>query len=220
MDGIIKATDGTIKGIVRSEIDRLGLNANLNHIDVSSVTSLEGLFYNSRFNGDISKWNVSNVTDMNHLFYNSEFNGDISEWDVSNVTNMNFMFAESNFNKDISKWDVSNVKTMVYMFESASFNQDISKWDVSNVKDMGSMFLRAKFNQDISEWNIAYECWLELMFEYSSMSLDNLAKFMIKNINIIADYEFRISNDDEKIKEYIIKNYDEKYRILFYDLYV
>ncbi|MCF0125954.1 MAG: BspA family leucine-rich repeat surface protein, partial [Clostridia bacterium] len=54
--------------------------------------------------GDISNWDVSNVTDMSCMFYNSEFNGDISNWDVSNVTNMRWMFSDSKFNGDISKW--------------------------------------------------------------------------------------------------------------------
>ena len=51
------------------------------------------MFFNSQFNGDISKWDVSNVTNMSCMFdYNSQFNGDISKWDVSNVTDMSNMF--------------------------------------------------------------------------------------------------------------------------------
>ena len=45
------------------------------------------MFFDSEFNGDISKWDVSNVTDMEGMFRFSKFNGDLSNWDVSNVTN-------------------------------------------------------------------------------------------------------------------------------------
>ena len=72
----IIATNETIKDIVKSEIARLGNNADLNHIDVSQVT------------------------DMSYLFKGSEFNGDISKWDVSNVTNMECMFAFSSLEED------------------------------------------------------------------------------------------------------------------------
>jgi len=30
------------------------------------------MFYNSNFNGDISKWNVSNVIDMRGMFWDSK----------------------------------------------------------------------------------------------------------------------------------------------------
>ena len=43
-EATIKATDETIHDIVRSEIERLGDEADLNHIDVSEVTDMEDLF--------------------------------------------------------------------------------------------------------------------------------------------------------------------------------
>ena len=51
---IIWATNSTIKGIIREEIGRLGLNADLNHIDVSSVTNMDWLFAGLDWDGDIS----------------------------------------------------------------------------------------------------------------------------------------------------------------------
>jgi len=38
--------------------------------------------------GDISAWTVSSVADMRFMFYNSKFNGNISAWDVSNVNHI------------------------------------------------------------------------------------------------------------------------------------
>jgi surface protein len=49
---------------------------------------MEGLFYQTGFNGDISKWNVSNVKNMNGMFYSCDFNKDISKWNVSKVEDM------------------------------------------------------------------------------------------------------------------------------------
>ena len=60
-------------------------------------SAVKGYPKNMKKYGDISLWDVSNVTDMNHMFYNSQFQGDISRWDVSNVTDMNFMFSFSKY---------------------------------------------------------------------------------------------------------------------------
>ena len=148
----IKATNETIKQIVKSELDRLGHDADLNHIDVSEVTNMKSLFscvtgnlgekYKD-LNPDISQWNTSNVENMRYMFYDCEkFNQDLSRWDVSKVIYMQFMFCYcKNFNQDISGWNVSNVKTMNSMFYACEkFNRDISGWDVKNVKYKDFMF--------------------------------------------------------------------------------
>ena len=167
MEKKIVANNGNIKKIVNSEIERLGNKADLNHIDVSEVTNMEDLFYESNFNGDISKWDVSNVENMNWMFYNSPFNQDISSWDVGNVEEMRYMFNISQFNQDISSWDVGNVEDMRGMFFNSKFNQDISNWDVGNVKSMYRMFNGSAFNGDISNWNVGNVKNMYNMFENS-----------------------------------------------------
>ena len=51
------------------------------------------------------------------LFYDSKFNKNISDWDVSNVTNMRYMFGYTKFNWDISNWNVSKVVDKVLIFD-------------------------------------------------------------------------------------------------------
>ena len=117
--------------IVDQLIKERGKDADLNDIDTSEITDMYQLFYDSKFNGDISGWNVSNVKDIGRMFQYSEFtgeNGDISNWDVSNVENMNNMFSLSKFNGDISNWDVSNVKKMVSIFFHSPLQKNPPKW--------------------------------------------------------------------------------------------
>jgi surface protein len=85
---------------------------------------MKNMFFDSKFDGDISKWDVSNVTDMSYMFYASKFDRDISEWDVSNVIDMSHMFYYSDFNRDINNWDVSNITNMSYMFYNCTILEE------------------------------------------------------------------------------------------------
>ena len=125
----IIATDKTIKEIVKNEIKRLGLTADLNHIDTSKVTDMSYLFYGTIFDGDISNWDVSNVENMNYMFYNSQFNQDISKWNINlkilkevplnfdnnAVDNNNFLLLLFNSFKDRNKIKFKNLSRKIYI---------------------------------------------------------------------------------------------------------
>lgn len=127
-NGIILANDKNIHSLVKSEITKLGIYANLNHIDVSQITDMTELFFCYQFNGDISKWDIRNVKHSDYMFRGSKFNGDISNWKFDNLVSANEMFMNSEFNGDLSKWNVSKLMSASDMFFNSKFNGDISNW--------------------------------------------------------------------------------------------
>ena len=145
---IVNTDHFTIRDNIKLIVNRLGNECNLNFLDISAITgrmsivSMDQLFYNSNFNGDISEWDVSKIENMESMFLGSKFNGDISNWNVENVTNMSSMFYESEFNGDISEWDTKNVIDMSWMFAFSKFNGDISYWIVKPITDTESIFLK------------------------------------------------------------------------------
>lgn len=100
--------------------------------------------------GDID---VSEITDMSNLFYNSnrkDFMG-IETWDTSKVENMKYMFCGcENFNQPLN-FDTSKVKTMSYMFYNCkNFNQPLN-FNTSKVEYMNHMFYGCEnFNQELN----------------------------------------------------------------------
>lgn len=191
--------------LIKYNVRLYGWTCNLNHIDVSNISNMSGLFAGewnysddvttydlNAFNGDISQWDVSNVTDMSFMFYHSNFTGDISQWDVSNTTNMRNMFRDSIWNGDISKWDVSNVTTMEQMFDHSKFTgkYSINNWDVSNVINMKYMFWWSYFKSDISNWKINKHCNTESMFVRAPITNQYKPACLInESINILSDIE-------------------------------
>jgi len=169
---VIVVNNKNIRKSVRREIAKFGNKADLNHIDTSSVTNMQGLFskgWGRNFNGDISNWNVENVKNMEHMFRRSAFNGDISGWDVSNVRNMNGMFRgrkddNTSFNQSISHWELDSLTHAKEMFKHSNFNKDISQWSPKSLVNTKEMFRFSAFDGDLSTWRFSDIKNIEGMF--------------------------------------------------------
>ena len=73
MKKIIAKDKEHLKDLIHQEMEKNGPNCDLNHIDVSNVTNMSGLFSFGQFNGDISKWDINNLTDSYYVFDSMDF---------------------------------------------------------------------------------------------------------------------------------------------------
>ena len=73
-------TKDELKKIIDKTIKEEGYDCDLNFIDTSKIDDMSELFYNSKFNGDISEWDVSNVRNMDGMFRNSPLEGNEPDW--------------------------------------------------------------------------------------------------------------------------------------------
>lgn len=149
-----------------------GLDCDLNHIDVSGVTSFDRLFTYSDFVGDISGWDVSAGESFRQMFQSSRFNGDLSRWNMGKAQDLARMFDDAWFTGDISQWNVANVRVMDGLFKNSRFNGDIARWNVRSLRDAREMFLESKFTGDLSGWRPGELCNAKNMFAQSQFNGD------------------------------------------------
>ena len=196
---------------------RESFNADIAAWDVSNVTNMSGMFYNTEmFNADIRAWDVSNVTDMSSMFWkNKSFNADIGDWDVSSVTDMSSMFHRNYvFNADIGTWDVSNVTNFSGMFNNTEvFNKDISAWNVGKATDMSSMFSNNKvFNAKIGDWDVGNVNNLSYMFSDTSFN-QNINNWDISEVSDISGMLANNRSFNQPLSDWDVSNVTNMSRV-------
>ena len=197
-------------------------NQNLEHWDVSHVTTMFSLFSGaSSFNQPLNNWDVSQVTNMGRVFNSAtDFDQPLDSWDTSNVTIMMNMFeSASSFNQPINNWDVSQVTNMGRVFNSATdFDQPLDNWDTSNVTNMISMFSNAhNFDQPLNNWDTSSVISMSRMFSSASsfnQPLDNWDISNVTNLNGMfknavsfnQDVSEWVFNQDVILSEFLISS--------------
>ena len=136
----IRVNNLTIYEVVHDEIKKNGCNCSLNHIDVSCVSSFNGLFSGCVFPDgkfpDISSWDTRSLKHMKNTFYHSSISCDLSMWDTSNVVDMSYAFAFAKVkNLRIYDWNTKKLCYAEGMFKGSNFTEDISRWDLSSIKN-------------------------------------------------------------------------------------
>jgi surface protein len=196
--------------------------------DVSKVKSMYLMFWNSKFNSDISKWDTSAVTDMAKMFKNAaNFNKDINTkfikkeisptkeeytaWDVSNVKDMEFMFnGASEFDKNLIGWEFGDAKLRDIFRDSkmgkfaVEFTDETKKESVSNILNFYIMGIRMNNN------NIVTNGWPYLVGKLKEGNLLKKIKIPIidKIFRLLLRRWFQSSlSDKSKERESIISQY-------------
>jgi surface protein len=119
-----------LRKLIIREIELNGENCNLNHIDISKINTLKGLFKDLKFNGNISNWDVSHVTEMDNLFENSTFKGDLSNWTPYSLISVHNIFNGSSapipYWAEIQDYDARKKAIDSYLL-SKTLNQELNK---------------------------------------------------------------------------------------------
>ncbi|MDY8138034.1 BspA family leucine-rich repeat surface protein [Aquimarina sp. 2201CG5-10] len=130
--------------------------------DLSQIQFMDRMFEStSSFvdnGGEMNNWDVSTVTSMTGLFEGSAFNENINDWDVSKVEDFSSMFKNNtSFNQPLNNWNTEKANDLTNMFDGATaFNQPIGMWNTALAQFFDFMFLNAStFDQNLGNWDIS-----------------------------------------------------------------
>jgi surface protein len=138
----------------------------VSNADLSSVSSMERMFYNLTSVTtipDVSEWNVSNVTNMGGLFEAmTALNSPpaVGAWNVGNVTRFKSVFHGLALTSppDVSQWDVGKGISFQETFRNCQYTTppDVSNWDTSSAENFMEMFADCDVMTsppDVSNWD-------------------------------------------------------------------
>ena len=129
-------------------------NQDISSWNTSSAINMSYMLGSTSFNQAIptvgNQWNVSNVTNMQGMFYNTtSFDQDISSWDINQVTNfstfmLNVTLSTTNYDALLTAWDAQG--TMSYS-GTVEFGNSVPSCD--NAASNGAFAARASL---ITKW--------------------------------------------------------------------
>lgn len=175
--------------------DMFSWTVDLGNWDMSSATTIQGIFQGSHYGGvqpmNLSRWNTSNIVDFSWAFSASQYVGeDLSGWDTSRALTMRATFAEcfTCAPKGLGSWNTNSVSDFHLMFYNTgpmSSEMDLSTWNMQSAKYLTSMFegTQARLAWDFSGWQIGSVLSFDSMFSGATNFEENLCAWKTRVLN-------------------------------------
>ena len=190
---------------------------NLSNWDVSSLTSLSGMFAGciTIVNLDLSYWNSIGVTDMSGMFNGCTglTNLDLSSFDTSKVTNAQSMFygctGLTNLSvKNLNFSSIESLNNFGGMFGNCTSLEtlDLSGWNLSGLTSLqafssylfginsGSTENWNLQELNLSNWNVSNVTDLGEMFSYMPLIIINLSGWNTSNVTHMSNMFYDCSS--------------------------
>ena len=134
----------------------------LNDWDMRALIRCDAMFQEcNTFNSDVSNWYMPNMERMQATFWNTNFQGDVSKWHTSNLGYFLGMFNNcSNFNSDCSTKTVTR-KAVYNSGRSGNYKEFTdTAWNMDNAYQLNALFSNCTSfdnggnSQGFNGWNI------------------------------------------------------------------
>ena len=134
----------------------------LNDWDMRALIRCDAMFQEcNTFNSDVSNWYMPNMERMQATFWNTNFQGDVSKWHTSNLGYFLGMFNNcSNFNSDCSTKTVTR-KAVYNSGRSGNYKEFTdTAWNMDNAYQLNALFSNCTSfdnggnSQGLNGWNI------------------------------------------------------------------
>jgi hypothetical protein len=187
--------------VVYSEIDRLGEDANLNHIDVSKIIHFNSLFEESTFQGDISQWDMSNAITTDRMFAHSAFKGDISNWKLNRLQTASSMFIASANASDFTKWHLPSLVISSAMFQGSKCTRGVGSLNPDTLEEADSMYGDLSNSIDITHLRLHPTCNLQDLVRRSGTLFPQLQESSLESYRkqVCLMYKLRTTETIERI---------------------